>query len=213
MKDLVIIGAGGFGRELFSAAREAVGFSEQFRVKGYLDANPAALDRFTGYPSILGSPEDYAIQPDDVFITALGNIASRRRCVELIEKRGGAFISVVHRSASLGQNVTVDPGSFIAHNVVLTVDIAVGRHADIFHGTEIGHDSTVGDFAHVYSLCSIGGNVKIGNGAAVYPGARIVPNRKIGDNAVVGIGSVVLLNVPAGTTVFGNPAAPKSIPS
>ena len=158
MKDLVIIGAGGFGRELFSAAREAVGFGEQFRVKGFLDANPAALDRFTGYPSILGSPEDYAIQPDDVFITALGNIASRRRCVELIEKRGGAFISVIHRSASLGQNVTVDPGSFIAHNVVLTVDIAVGRHADIFHGTEIGHDSTVGDFAHVYSLCSIGGN-------------------------------------------------------
>ena len=50
MKDLVIIGAGGFGRELFSAAREAVGFGEQFRVKGYLDANPAALDRFTGYP-------------------------------------------------------------------------------------------------------------------------------------------------------------------
>ena len=54
MKDLIIIGAGGFGRELFSAAREAVGFGEQFRVKGYLDANPAALDRFAGYPPILG---------------------------------------------------------------------------------------------------------------------------------------------------------------
>ena len=48
MKDLIIIGAGGFGRELFSAAREAVGFGEQFRIKGYLDANPSALDRFAG---------------------------------------------------------------------------------------------------------------------------------------------------------------------
>ena len=213
MKDLIIIGAGGFGRELCSAAREAIGFGEQFHVKGYLDVNPSALDRFSGYPPILGTPEDYAIQPNDVFITALGNIASRIRCAELIEKRGGTFISVIHRSASLGQNVTVGPGSFIAHNVVLTVDIAVGRHADIFHGTEIGHDSTVGDFAHVYSLCSIGGNVRIGTGAAVYPGARIVPNRSIGENAVVGIGSVVLLNVQPGTTVFGNPAAPKAIPS
>ena len=107
MKELVIIGAGGFGRELFSAAREAVGFGEQFRVKGYLDANPAALDRFAGYPPILGSPEDYTPGPDDVFITALGNIASRKRCVGMIEGRGGAFISVIHRSASLGQNVTV----------------------------------------------------------------------------------------------------------
>jgi len=213
MKNLIIIGAGGFGRELFSAAREAIGFGEQFRVKGFLDANPAALDRFSDYPSIIGSPEDYSIQPDDVFITALGNIASRRRCVELIERRGGEFIPVIHRSASLGQNVTVGPGSFIAHNVVLTVDIAVGRHSDIFHGTEIGHDSTVGDFAHVYSLCSIGGAVKIGDGAAVYPGARIVPNRTVGDGAVVGIGSVVLLNVRPCTTVFGNPAAPAVIPA
>ena len=208
MKDLIIIGAGGFGRELFSATREAVGFGEQFRVKGYLDANPAALDRFAGYPPILGSPEDYKPGPDDVFITALGNIASRKRCVEMIEGRGGSFISIIHRSASLGQNVTVEPGSFIAHNVVLTVDISVGRHTDIFHGTEIGHDTTVGNFAHIYSLCSIGGNVRIGDGASVYPGARIVPSRSIGDNAVVGIGSVVLLNVMPGATVFGNPAAP-----
>ena len=184
MKDLIIIGAGGFGRELFSAAREAIGFGEQFRIKGYLDANPAALDRFAGYPPILGAPENYTPAPDDVFITALGNIASRKRCAALIEERGGTFISIIHRSASLGQNVTVGPGSFIAHNVVLTVDISVGRHADIFHGTEIGHDSTVGDFAHVF------------------------PNRSIGDGAVVGIGSVVLLNVESGATVFGNPAAP-----
>lgn len=213
MKNLLIIGAGGFGRELFSAAREAVGFGEQFRIKGYLDANPSALDRFAGYPPIIGAPESYEPQPDDVFITALGNIAARKRCTALIEERGGTFISIIHRSASLGQNVTVGPGSFIAHNVVLTVDISVGRHADIFHGTEIGHDSTVGDFAHVYSLCSIGGNVKIGKGAAVYPGARIVPNRTVGDGAVVGIGSVVLLNVESGVTVFGNPAAPRVMPS
>ena len=210
MKNLIIIGAGGFGRELFSAAREALGFGEQFRVKGFLDANPAALDGFSDYPSILDSPEGYVPQPGDAFITALGSIASRRRCAELVEGRGGEFIPVIHRSASLGQNVAVGAGSFIAHNVVLTADITVGRHADIFHGTEIGHDSSVGDFAHVYALCSVGGAVKIGRGAAVYPGARIVPRRTVGDGAVVGIGSVVLLNVKPGATVFGNPAAPVS---
>ena len=60
MKNLVIIGAGGFGRELCSAAHEAVGFGERFRMKGFLDANPSALGRFDGYPPIIGSPEDYA---------------------------------------------------------------------------------------------------------------------------------------------------------
>ena len=98
MKDLIIIGAGGFGRELFSAAREAAGFGEQFRVKGYLDANPAALDRFAGYPPILGAPEDYTPAPDDVFITALGNIASRRRCAS--RSRSSARSSATRASSS-----------------------------------------------------------------------------------------------------------------
>ena len=208
MKNLVIIGAGGFGRELCSAAREAVGFGERFRIKGFLDANPSALGRFNDYPPVIGAPDDYTPQPDDVFITALGNIAARRRCAALIKGRGGKFISIIHRSAWLGQNTVIGLGSFIAHNVVLTTDITVGCHVDIFHGTEIGHDSYVGDFAHVYSLCSVGGGVKIGKGAVLYPGARIVPGRTIGDGAVVGIGSVVLLNVKPGATVFGNPAAP-----
>ena len=40
----------------------------------------------------------------------------------------------------------------------------------------------------------------------MHPGCIIVPHRKIGDNAVIGTGSVVLGNVKAGVTVFGNPA-------
>ena len=208
MKNLLIIGAGGFGREMFAAAREACGFGEAFRIKGYLDDNPHALAGFDGYPSIIGSPESYAIEGDDVFVTALGNVEARKRCAGMIESRGGRFIPIVHRSASLGPNVTVGEGSFVAHNVVLTADVHTGDHVCIFHNTSIGHDTTLGDYAHVYAQCTIGGSVRIGAGAAVYPGARVVPRIEIGEDAVVGIGSVVILGVPAKTTVVGNPAAP-----
>lgn len=208
MKHLLIVGAGGFGREMFGAAREAVGYGTEFDIKGFLDARADALAGFQGYPPVVATPDGYEIGPDDVFITALGDIAARRRCAKLIERRGGKFIAVVHRTASLGPGVRVGEGSFIAHNVVLTADVAVGRHACVFHNTSIGHDTTLGDFSHVYAQCAIGGGVRIGEGAAVYPGGRIVPRRTIGEGAVVGIGSVVVLNVPAHTTVFGNPAAP-----
>ena len=206
MNNLIIIGAGGFGREMFGAAREAVGFGEQFRIKGFLDGNPGALDGFSGYPAIIGSPETYEIESDDVFITALGGIAARRRCVGFVEARGGKFISVIHRTASLGPNVVVGEGSFVAHNVVLTADVKVGRHACVFHGSVIGHDTTLGDYSHVYSLVSIGGGVHIGDGAAVFPGAKVVPRVEIGDGAVVGIGSAVIKDVAPGVTVFGVPA-------
>ena len=210
MRHLVIVGAGGFGREMYGAARGAVGYGNVFDIKGFLDERPDALDGFAGYPPVVGTPGGYAIGPDDVFITALGDIAARRRCAELVEGRGGKFVSVIHRTATLGSNVRVGEGSFVAPNVVLTADVSVGRHACVFHNTSIGHDTVLGDFSHVYAQCAIGGSVRIGEGAAVYPGAQIVPRRTVGDGAVVGIGSVVVLNVPAGTTVFGNPAAPVS---
>lgn len=206
MKNLVIVGAGGFGREMFGAAREAVGFGERFVIKGFLDGNPAALDGFSGYPGIIGTPETYRIEPDDVFVTALGSIASRRRCAGMIEARGGVFIPIIHRSASLGPNVSVGAGAFVAHNAVLTADVSVGRHACVFHGTVVGHDTALGDYSHLYSLVSVGGGVKVGEGAAVFPGAKVVPRVSIGDNATVGIGSTVIRDVAPGITVFGTPA-------
>lgn len=207
MKHLIIIGAGGYGREMFGAAREAVGFGTAFDIRGFLDARADALNGFAGYPPVIGSPETYVPEPDDVFITALGDIASRRACAARIEARGGTFVSIVHRTASLGPNVVVGAGTFIAHNVVLTADVRVGRHAAVFHNTSIGHDTTLGDFSHVYAQCSVGGVVRIADGARIYPGSVIVPRRTVGENAVVGAGSTVILNVRAGTTVFGSPAA------
>lgn len=206
MKNLLIVGAGGFGREMFCAARESVGFGENFRIKGFLDANPAALDGFSGYPDIVGAPEMYAVSQGDVFVTALGSIEARRRCAGLIEARGGRFMPIIHRSASIGQNVVIGEGSFVAHNAVLTADVKVGRHSCVFHGTVIGHDTVLGDFSHVYSLVSIGGGVRIGEGASVFPGAKIVPRITVGDGATVGIGSTVVGSVAPGVTVFGSPA-------
>ncbi len=208
MRNLLIIGAGGFGREMFAAAREAVGFGERFRVKGFLDGNARALDGFVGYPPVVGDPETYRAREDDVFVTALGDVGARRRCAEMVEARGGRFIPVIHRTASLGPNVSVGDGAFVAHNAVLTADVKVGRHACVFHGSVVGHDAALGDFSHVYSLVSIGGGVSLGEGARVFPGARIVPRVSVGAGATVGIGSAVVRSVDPGTTVFGVPARP-----
>ena len=208
MKHLVIIGAGGFGREMFGAAREAVGYGTAFDIRGFLDARPDALGGVTGYPPVIGVPETNVPQADDVFITALGSIDSRRRCADFIETRGGRFVSVIHRTAILGPNVTVGDGSFIAPNAALTADVRVGRHVCVFHMSSVGHDTVLGDFSHVYAQCAVGGSVTVGNGAIIYPGAVVMPRRTIGKNAVVGAGSTVVLNVPDGVTVFGSPAAP-----
>ena len=208
MKHLIIVGAGGYGREMYGEALGAGGYGTAFDVRGFLDARSDALADFKGYPPVIGSPETYEPEADDVFITALGSIVSRRRCVELVKAHGGTFVSIVHRTAVLGPNVTVGEGSFVAPNVTLTADVTVGRHVAVFHNTSIGHDSVLGDFSHVYAQCSIGGEVRVGEGAIVYPGAVVTPRRTIGEESVVGAGSTVILNVKPRTTVFGSPAKP-----
>lgn len=206
MKRLIIIGAGGFGREIANAAQEAVGYGTEFVLKGFLDQKPDALDGFAGYPSLLGSPEAYAVQPDDVFFVAMGNLRLRRKNAELVAAKGGRFQTLIHRTASLGRNVVIGAGSYVAHNAVLTADIQVGRNVCVFHGTVIGHDGRIGDCSHVSSLVFLGGGVRLGAGVTLHPGVRVAPFKTIGDGATVGIGSVVLTNVRAGATVFGVPA-------
>lgn len=206
MKHLIIIGAGGYGRETFGLALGSLGYGDAFDVRGFLDARADALADKVGYPPVLGSPESYAPEADDVFITALGNIVRRRKCAACIEARGGRFVSLVHRTATLGPNVVIGEGTLVAPNAFVSADARIGRHAAVFHGTSIGHDAVLEDFSHVYAQCAIGGEVRIGTGAVVYPGAVVTPRRTIGENAVVGAGSTVVLNVKPGETVFGNPA-------
>lgn len=74
MKKLIIIGARGFGREVFSLATRSIGYNEEFSIKGFLDSKSDVLDEFENYPPIIGSVEDYEIQEDDVFVCALGSV-------------------------------------------------------------------------------------------------------------------------------------------
>ncbi len=208
MHRLLIVGAGGFGRELCGAARDCIGYGTDFEIAGFLDARPDALDGFAGYPPVVGSPDSYEPGPCDAFIAAIGGIAARRRCVSLMEGRGGRFMSLVHRTASVGPNVRIGEGSFVAQFATVSADASVGRHSCVFQCAVVGHDASVGDFAHVYAHCAVGGGARICDGAVLYPGAKIAPRRTVGTGAVVGLGAVAILDVKPGETVFGNPAAP-----
>ena len=74
MKNLLIIGARGFGREIYNSALESIGYNDSFIVKGFLDDKVNALDGYDGYPPIVDSVEHYQLAKDDVFICALGEV-------------------------------------------------------------------------------------------------------------------------------------------
>ena len=206
MKHLLIIGARGWGREVYDIAQACIDAGADITVKGFLDDKADALEGYNDYPPILGPVETYELQKDDVFICALGDVNYKKQYAEIILKKGGEFISLVHPSAVLGNNAKFGKGCVVGAFANLSSDTVIGDFVTMSIRAGMGHDSTIGNYSHIGGNCCISGFVAIGENVTMHPGCVMVPHRKIGDNAIIGTGSVVLSNVKAGTTVFGNPA-------
>ena len=206
MKQLLIIGARGWGREVYDIAKACIEGGANFTVKGFLDDKADALEGYDNYPPIIGAVESYQIQPNDVFICALGNVNNKKHYSDLIKAKGGEFISLVHPTAVIGTNAKIGKGCIVGAYANLSNDTRIGDFVTMSIRSGMGHDSTIGDYTHIGGNCCISGFVTIGQNVTMHPGCIMVPHRKIGDNAVIGTGSVVLGNIKANTTVFGNPA-------
>ena len=210
MKHLVIIGAGELGRELYWHAQESKGYNTEFDIKGYIDDNyMPASERYAHLQKpLISSIDDYSIQPDDVFICAVGSVNGRETTVNKIKAKDGVFINLINRTSLIQGNVTIGEGVFIGPYTVIGDSVIIGNHVMLNTHTSIGHDAVLGDYTCAMSFVDITGCCQIGRKVFLASGCRMTPSSKIGDGAYVGIGSVVLRRVKPGGKVFGNPARP-----
>lgn len=206
MKNLIIIGARGFGREVYDLAMDIVESGKaNFVVKGFLDDKVDALDDKGEYPPILGSVEEYEIKPDDVFICGLGEPQWRKIYTQKILDKGGVFTTLVSPLAVVRKNAHIGLGCIITHFSNISVDTYIGNHVAIL-SSGVGHDAKIGEYSVLSGRCSVNGFVEIGKEAYLACGVCVAPHKKIGDGAYCGMGSVVISNVKPGFKVFGNPA-------
>ena len=212
MKHLLIIGARGFGRAVCDLASDMPQYLKEFDIKGFLDDKADALDGYKNYPPIVGTVDSYDIQPDDVFICALGDVRYKKQYSEPILKRGGQFFTVIHPSAHIGRNVHIGQGCIIAGNVWLDSDARVGDFTTIQCDAQIGHDVEIGDWSIIDSMCFLGGFVKLEALTTIHPHSTIIPRLTIGAGATVNIASVVIRDVKPNAVVMGNPAREMIIP-
>ena len=208
MKHLLIIGARGFGREIYRTFIHTESYlSKKIDVKGFLDDKADALDGLNGdWPPIVGAVESYEVREDDVFFCALGDSHWRKHYAEIIDGKGGKFINIIHKTALVSPVATLGEGCIIGAFTTISPNVTIGNHVMIQSFDDLGHDSQVGDYASIESYVFLGGYAKVGELSTMHTKSSIIPHKSIGKECVVGFGSVVMRNFKDGVHVFGNPA-------
>lgn len=207
-KDLIIISAGKYGREVFTWAQQAISAGEPWVLKGFLDDRPDLLRGFRYETSILGSAESYEPKASDIFLCAIGDPVAKLRYCTLLEAKGAAFATLIHPTALVGHDVRIGCGSILGPFTQLSCDIQMGKHVSFGTHSNTAHDTRIGDYCQICGSCEINGNAILDDGVFLGSHATILPDARIGAWAYVGAGSVVLKRVSPRTKVFGNPAVP-----
>ena len=206
MKELLIIGARGFGREIYNSACESKGYGTEFIIKGYLDDNSNALDGYSGYPNIIGSVENYIPETDDVFICALGSVVHKKKYTSIILERGGRFINLIHREASFSKNVSFGIGNILCKGCLISCDTSIGDFNTFNDFVSIGHDSSIGNYNSFMTATRISGNTLIGDNNYFGVNSCVIEKIKIGNNTTVAAGSALMRRTKDGNTYIGVPA-------
>ncbi|MGJ7919527.1 acetyltransferase [Neobacillus sp. LXY-4] len=204
MKKVIIVGAGGLGRMIYSWLPD---FSdEDLEPIGFISDRLDLLEGYNYDIPILSTIKEYQPQDDHVLVMAIANPIDKLEIAKDLEDRGASFKSLIHPTALVGKNVEIGKGSVVCPRAILTCDIKIGDYVLLNLGVTIGHDVQIGDGCTINSHSDVTGSAKLSTGVFLGSHAVVMPGVKVKDFAKIGAGSVVIKQVSSATTVFGIPA-------
>ena len=208
MKRVVIIGAGGHGREVAEIFRHQQASKNDFVLHGFIDDDSSLHGKIVDGLTVLGDRSWFERSDrDQISVTcAVGGPEARKRLTEWAEGMGLSFVSAIsplaHVSAiaRLGKGVMIFPFAFVS------TATEVGDHAIVHASTFVGHDTSIGRYAMIAPGANVAGNVSVGEGCWVGAGSSIIQGKAIGDWSFIGAGAAVTQDVPSRVLAVGVPA-------
>ncbi len=203
--DLVLFGAGGFGREVHQLVKDINRRQPSWNLLGFLDEKLEAGQTVQGLP-VLGSYEWLADHPRARVTVAIGQPAIKHRIVQRLRTLGAGFGTLIHPDTTLGDGVALGDGTIVAAGCRLTTDIQIGAHVILNLNCTVGHDSTIGDYTTLAPNCNLSGNTHLGEGCDLGTNAVTLPGVSLGAWSVLGAAALLRESAPDNVVMVGVPA-------
>jgi len=207
-KDLVLVGAGGFGREVLWQLGEIDNCAGQYNILGFVDDAPEFKGKTINGLPVLGDIRWLSSYPKEICaLICVGNPKARKGIYNRIRQNPNiSFPTIMAKNVQCSDLVKFGQGCIVCLSSVLTVNIVIGEFVIINLDCTIGHDAVLDDFVTLHPSVNVSGNVYIGACSEIGTGANIIQGKNIGENAIIGAGAVVVNDIPPDCTAVGVPA-------
>ena len=160
MKDLVIIGAGGFGREMFTHIGWINDQEPTWNFLGYIDDN--ATETVEGHKILGGLDYLFQMDPKPYYFIAIADSKVREQIANRCKAAGLTAATIIGNVGTIAPNAEIGEGCYIGHHTSLMTNVKIGPFCIIQDRCSFGHDTEVGAFTSTMSNCMFGGESKIG---------------------------------------------------
>lgn len=203
----LIVGAGGFGREVYSWTLGQLHSNEQRIPVGFLDDNPDCFDRFPQLKHLwVQRIADYSPQTGDRLLMAIADPNAKLSTGKLLADRGASFVSYIHPTAVLADDIRMGLGCILCPLSVVCCNAQLGDFVSMNVGSLAGHDSEIEAGCTLSPHANVAGQVKLERGVFLGCHSVILPKVHVGEFARIGAGSTVISHVRSHSTMMGVPA-------
>lgn len=212
VKDTVIIGSGGFAKEILFLIDEINNINKMnfknpiYNVLGFINNDPNTWGMQINNIPIIGD-DNWVLNymfPLNVVI-GIGSPYIKRKIVQRFGNKVN-YPNLIHPSVIKSNYIKFGCGIIITAGSVLTTNIEIKDHAMINLACTIGHDVKINSYAVLSPGVNVSGNVSIGEGTYIGTGTTILEENIVGHWSTVGAGAMVNKNVDDNATVVGVPA-------
>lgn len=208
MKNIIIVGAGGLGREVaWLIERINEESSNKWKILGFADDGVAEGTRIQDFPVLGNVAYLLKVEEKTDVVCAIAKPEIKKKIIEQLQSNDKlSFPNLIDPDAIWSDSVQIGMGNIICANVVLSVNVQIEDFILIDWNSTIGHETQIKSYATLYPGVNVSGNTVIGSGTEIGTAACIIQGKQVGSHVVVGAGTVVIRDIENDCTVVGNPA-------